>query len=475
MAKRVTIEYKDTWTDISVPENATVIQYDTPAFPEIPIHPDPGAAVKKALKNPIGMEKIPDLVKRGSKVTIAFDDFMKGFGVIHIMAPIVVEEVLKAGVKEEDITLVCANGAHRKWRPHELEALLGSELYRRFRPFDWNEGRILNHDCLDNTVYLGETSLGDEVEYNKAVIEADQLIYVGTVRPLPFGGYSGQGVVIGLSSVRALKSLHSYDTFGSAASRHMDYRPEKNIFRKHKLAVHEKIENAIRKKIFYVDAITNAMSGPAQQIVDAFAGHVPDLEKIEYPEADKYFVVKVPQADILVVGLPDNLGYDMSNNPGAAWSALVALLGAWRNKPVLRKNGVIIALGQCTGAITPHRPADPEAFKLYRNCFGAKELYDYRDALCNKPEYIYKYRYDYAFPPVHSSMMATHFEMLRKLARHAIFAGEVNPGVIRDAGAIPARSFDEALAEATEIVGNNADILVLPRYHRDPSPVFEVI
>jgi nickel-dependent lactate racemase len=475
MMKRVTIEYKDTWIDISVPESAKVIQYDSPDFPKIPVHPDPKVAIKKALENPIQMERIPDLVKKGNKVTIAFDDYFKGPGVVNIIAPIVVQEVLKAGVKKEDITLICANGAHRKFRPSEIMEILGPDLYRQFRPCDWNEGRIFNNDCVVGTVYLGETSLGDEVEYNKAVVETDQLIYIGTVNPIHFGGYSGQGVVIGLSSMRALKSLHSYDTFGSAASRHMDYRPEKNIYRKHKLAVHEKIEEAINKKIFYVDAITNGIRGPAKQIVDIFAGHVPDLEKVEYSEADKYFVVKVPQVDILVVGLPNVLGIDTSNNIGAAWSDLCAILGSWRNKPLLKTNGVLIALGQCTGAISPSRPADPEALRLYRNCFGAKECYDYWDSFCNKQEYIYKYRYEYAYPPIHSLIMVPHFEILRRFAKHIIIAGEVNPGVIRDAGGIPARNFDEALSEAKEIVGNHAEILVLPRYHYDPRMVFEVM
>ena len=141
----------------------------------------------------------------------------------------------------------------------------------------------------------------------------------------------------------------------------------------------------------------------------------------------------------------------------------------------MKKNGVLIALGQCTGVISPSRPADPEALRLYRNCFGAKECYDYWDSFCNKQEYIYKYRYEYAYPPIHSLMMVTHFEILRRFAKHIIIAGEVNPGVIRDAGGIPARNFDEALSEAKEIVGNHAEILVLPRYHYDPRMVFEVV
>ena len=471
MTKNITIEYKDTWTEISVPDTAIVLEYGTPNFPDIPLHPDPEKAVRDALKNPIGIEKLPDLVKKGSKVTIAFDDPIKHPDSIKIIIPVVVEELRKAQVKEEDITLMCASGAHCKLRPNEFRTLLGDELYDRFRPHDWGEGRIRNHDCTQDTMYFGETALGDKVEYNKAVMEADQLIYVGTVYPLPYGGYGGQGVVIGLAGMTALKSLHSYNVFRSTASLHGDYRPEKNLYRKHKLAVHEKIESATGKKIFYVDALT----GPQQKIVNVFAGHVPDLEKIEYPEGDKYFRVKVPEVDIIVVGLPHTLDYDTSDHPASACNYASRPARGWWNKPVLRKNGIIIALGQCSGAITSRRPGDPEALRLYRSCFSAKELYDYTESFCSNPEYIYKYRHEYAYSPIHSIFMAANIEIMQKVARHTIFAGDVNPGIIREIGAIPARNFDEAIGMATDIVGKDPDILVLPKYLRDPKPIFEVI
>ena len=177
MSKKVTVEYKDIWTEISVPDSAMVLQYGTSEFPEIPVHPEPVKAVSEALENPIGMEKIPDLVKRGSKVTIAFDDPIKHpEPSLRIIIPIVIDELRSAGVSEEDITLLCAIGAHCKLRPSEFRTLLGSELYNRFRPFDWKDGRLLNQDCLEGNVYLGDTDLGDEVNYNRAVAEADQLI-----------------------------------------------------------------------------------------------------------------------------------------------------------------------------------------------------------------------------------------------------------------------------------------------------------
>jgi nickel-dependent lactate racemase len=468
--KSVKIGYKDSWIDISVPETATVVKYGTPAFPEIPVHPNPEQAVKKALQNPIGMGGIADLVEKGDKVTIAFDDPIKRPDPIRIIIPIVIEELLRAGVNEKDITLLSANGAHCKWRPSELRALLGPKLYDRFCPFDGGRTGILNHDCMDGNVYLGETDLGDQVEYNKVVTEADQLIYVGTIYPVPFGGYPGQGVVVGLSGRRAMESHHSHDVFRTIDSLHADYRPEKHLFRKHKLAIHEKIEQATGKQIFYVDAIT----GPQQKIVAVFAGHVPELEKSEYPEADKYFTIRVPQFDIVIVGLPYLLGYDTSDNPGVACRAARRPLTMWRNKRLLRENGVLIALGHCNGSISERRPADLEAFKLFRNCFDGKELYEYSNAFWNNPEYERKYRYEYAYSPFHSILTAGGAASLWKLAGHTIFAGEVNPGVIREMGLTPARDFERALQKATKIVGQDADIIVLPSYFLDPSPVFEV-
>jgi len=169
--KEVAIEYGDTWIEISVPEHATVVKYGTPPFPKIPSHPKPEHAVRNALEHPVGLESIADLVKRGSKVTIAFDDPIKRPERVHRVAlPEVIDTVGKAGVREEDITLISANGVHCKWRPNELKALVGPEIYSRFRPFDWRECRLLNHDCAHGNEFLGETDLGDEVEYDRALI-----------------------------------------------------------------------------------------------------------------------------------------------------------------------------------------------------------------------------------------------------------------------------------------------------------------
>ena len=472
--KKVTIEYHNTWIDISVPENAEIFRYGTPEFPEIPLHPDPEQAVKDALENPIGIERIPELVNRESKVTIAFDDQLKSPAeALRVVVPVVVDELLKAGVKEENISLLCATGTHCKRRPNELKALLGEQTYKRFCPFSWREGKIHNHDCTEGNSYLGETEIGSEVDHDSVLLKSDLLIYVGTIFPVSYGGYPGQGIVIGLASQRALRSLHAYDVFRVGGALSGDFRPEKNIYRKHKLAVNEKIEKEIGKKVFYIDVIT----GPGAKIVQVFAGHAPELEKKTYAEADKYFLTKMSQKDIVVIGLPHNLGYDTSDNPLLSCGSARRAASGWRNKPLLRKSGVIIALAQCTGAISPRRASDPEALRLYGEEFEARDLWDYFDSFANNPEYLYKYRYEYAYSPVHGIIMMQGPDTLKMVARQTIFAGDVNPGVIRKTGAMPARNFDEALAKAAEIVGKDikdTDILVFPSYFHEPKPVFEV-
>ena len=76
------------------------------------------------------MPPISRVVGRGSKVTISFPDRVKGgfqrdfpFGKTSI--PILIEECLKAGVRKEDIKLICAMGLHRKNTDEEILANFG--------------------------------------------------------------------------------------------------------------------------------------------------------------------------------------------------------------------------------------------------------------------------------------------------------------------------------------------------------------
>ena len=127
MSQTVRMRYSTAWMDIQLPDSATVLTYGSEAFPEIPVHPDPQAAVREAIRSPIGAPPLADLAKAGQHVAIAFDDSFKATDANRYVIPIIVDELIAAGVREEDIELVAAVGGHRKCMPLELrDEILGS-------------------------------------------------------------------------------------------------------------------------------------------------------------------------------------------------------------------------------------------------------------------------------------------------------------------------------------------------------------
>ena len=75
------------------------------------------------------MDPISKLVKEGSKVTIIFPDRVKGGEQYNshrkVSIKLILKELYQAGVKKEDILLICSNGLHRKNTEKEIYNVLG--------------------------------------------------------------------------------------------------------------------------------------------------------------------------------------------------------------------------------------------------------------------------------------------------------------------------------------------------------------
>lgn len=126
-------------------------------------------------------------------------------------------------------------------------------------------------------------------------------------------------------------------------------------------------------------------------------------------------------------------------------------------------------------AIFPRRPADPIAYNIYRDYFDAKQFYEHVDSFCNNSEFLFKYKFEYAYNPIHSIFMMANIDTLQKVSMHTVFVGDIHPGTIREIGAVPLRNFDEAFSYAMDIVGNSPEIVVLPSDFQDPKPIFNVL
>jgi nickel-dependent lactate racemase len=459
--KKVFIDRWDEPLEISVPESAVVIQAEPK--PDYPPIADPAAAIREAIASPLGMPPLTELVNNDSKVAIAFDDPVK-YGPKYIAVPVLIEELERAGVARANITLVSGNGTHDRPTKDEFKGLyrgmypvLPDEIVDEFWP-----DRFVNHDAHDQEmlVEMGTSALGDVVEHNRVLVDSDLTIYCGSVLPLVWGGYSGEGVVVGLGSARSIYSHHKYAVIGAPESHHSD--PRKNAFRRHKDAVMDRIEEFIRKKILFLNGVPDPVGGWA----GFFAGHYRAIQESQWECADRQHLHGVPQADILVAGLPRYLWYGDTRNPILNVVGATMILRSWLNKPLLKEGGVVILVSKCDGYIdTAKHPSYARALEAFGSLKSAeaveRELFE---ALNSDEELLMQYHDNNAYNPVHPIWLFNENQYALDHAGKIIIATAESPDAPARVGAEYAATFDEAMGQALQVTGADPRVLVLPSF-----------
>ena len=451
-SKPVQVDFGERQLEIEVPGHAVVVEFQDPPF-----LPDPIGATRKALAEPLGSPPLAALARPGMRVAIAFDNPTRPSLPQQTILPVVVEQLLEAGVTERDILFICANGNHRKWTRVELSAYLGPTIFDRY----WPRGQIVNHDCSEppGLKFLGITERGCYVEHNQQFLEADLMIYSGNVSATNWGGYTGMGVVVGLASWRSMRSHHCYHVVAHPDSCTGDHTTM--LYRSLKAEVNAYIEKATGKRIFYIDAV----GGVKGRLAGVFAGYTPEVDTAAWRLAETFNRYPVPQADVLIIGLPARFAYGDSNNQ------LIAAVGALVpprisvNRPVLREGGVIIGLSPCTGWINPQTyPSYEEVVDLYRRYHSVVSLSDHEEEFCHRPQYLRQYTHGYGYHPIHPFWLFYEIEYALNRAAAVIMAGTTNPGTFRSLGIIPAPDFAEAWRLATKFVGKDPVTVVAPSF-----------
>lgn len=164
--------------------------------------PDPVAEVHRALGAPIGTPPLAEIVRGRERIVIVTSDITRYTG-SEIYLPILVEELNKCGIPDDDIEVIIALGIHRKQTQTEHRKILGP-LYGRINVYD--------HECDDREelVDLGMTSSGLPVQINRRVIEADRVIVTGTIGLHYFAGFGGgrKSLVPGVASRETCMATH---------------------------------------------------------------------------------------------------------------------------------------------------------------------------------------------------------------------------------------------------------------------------
>ena len=85
-------------------------------------------AVWDALVHPIGAPRLRALAKPGQKIAIIASDISRPVPSYEIL-PAVLDELIAAGCRREDVTVVFALGSHRHHTEEEKRHLAGSAVY----------------------------------------------------------------------------------------------------------------------------------------------------------------------------------------------------------------------------------------------------------------------------------------------------------------------------------------------------------
>ncbi len=188
-------------------------------YPPDPLEPiaHPERAIKRALAKPLEDDPLKSLLRRGMKLTIAFDDLslplppMAAPDVRQLVMEEVIDMAAEAGI--DDLHIIAALGLHRRMTEDELRHIVGERIFTTFHP-----DRLYQHDGEDpeNNVHIGKTAKGEEVTLNRRAAESDLVIYVNlTLVPMD-GGHKSMST--GLASFRSIRVHHNAKTLLASRS-----------------------------------------------------------------------------------------------------------------------------------------------------------------------------------------------------------------------------------------------------------------
>jgi hypothetical protein len=490
-------------------------------YPPEPLDPlkDPDEAIRDALLNPEGdMESLPDLLRPGMRLTIAFDD-------LSIPLPPmeqpdnrqrVVEAVLDLAAAEgvDDVVLIAALALHRRMTERELRHALGNRVYESFAP----DGRLLQHDAEnpDELLYLGETDRGEDVEINRRAAESDLLVYVNINLVAMDGGH--KSVATGLASYRSLRHHHNVRTmqhsrsfmdqehselhssnwrmgrliassgvkvFQIETTLNTDTFPPAFSFLQHRewewtvrdraafLAMSKSLDRTPER---IARSIFQSIKAP-HRMASVHAGEVEAVHRLTTQQIYRQQLVEVDgQADVVTFGLPYICPYNVNSimNP-----ILVMCLGLgyffnlYRGKPLVRPGGVVIMTHPTPWAFHPvHHPSYIDFFEeVLADTTDPVEIEKtYEERFATDEWYRHLYRTSHAYHGVHPFYMwywGAH--ALDHLGGVIIAGGD--PRAVRRMGFKPASTLRDALEMAEDVVGRDPTIT---HFHCPPMMICDV-
>lgn len=413
--KEVKLPYGKEFIELEVDDNVDILVSQAGEFKAEKSEED---LVREALSNPIGSEKLSDLVKGKEKITIITSDHTRPVP-SHITMPILLEEIRSTN-PEADITILIATGFHRPTTHEELVNKFGEEIVN-------NEKIIVHKSGVDeDMVELDRLPSGGRLLLNKHAINTDLLISEGFIEPHFFAGFSGgrKSVLPGVASEKTVLANHCSKFIASDYSRTgiLDENP-----------IHKDMAFAAEQA--RLAFILNVVIDAEKKIINAFAG---DRVKAHAEGCDFVRGLSTIEGVNADIAITSNGGYPLDQNVYQSVKSMTAAEAAAAD------DGIIIEVSRCNDG-----HGGESFYKTFKEAADPKDI---EDRVLQIPM---------------EETIADQWEiqiLARILVRHKVIfvTDPENKQLIEDMHMTYAESLEEALAMAREIKGEDAKIAFVP-------------
>ena len=401
----LTIHLDDAW-DVQVVE---------PRF--VPGLPDPLAALQEALRAPIGCRPLADLVRPEDRVGIIFNDITR-----PTPNPLLLRALLGelAHVPKKNVILFIALGTHRPNTESELKTMLGELAFDGYS--------IVQNNAFDRStqVCLGETSRGNPVWINRALMECSVKILTGFIEPHFFAGFSGAGKALmpGMAGLDTVLRNHSAENIA---------HPNATWGITQGNPIWEEI-NAVAHQAG-ASFLLNVTLNRDQAVTGVFAGDLDEAHArgVEFVRQTAMIAVEAP-FDIVVT---TNSGYPLDLN------LYQAVKGMSAAAQVVCPGGAILCAAECWDGIPDHGLYG----QLLRQASSPQELLD----RIMSPGFL-----------EHDQWQAQIQAQIQLKASVYVHSSHLSEAQIRSALLKPAPSIESTLQELVSHYGLSARVCILP-------------
>lgn len=423
-AVKVTLPYGGRLLECEVPER-NLLTIAKPTF-GVPVE-DEQRGIREAITKAIHEGELSTKLRPTDKVAIAVTDSTRPTPNSKIL-PILLDELGKFGVRDENVGVIIATGMHEPDSPEEMRRNVGEEALRRVK--------VVNHnpDDRERLVGLGRTELGTDIEVNKLFVDADVRVTTGTIGPCMLVGWTGGGKTM----MPGVSSRHSID------QNHRLF--VKNVRKAKRGAMFGLIEdNWVRRDIddyaqmVGINLIVNTVQNAKEEILGVYAGDLLEAFKRTLAHAKRAMTAPVSgKADIVVVS-PGVYSHEVSLYQSA--SRMFASV-----EGLVKKRGTIVLVSSCYKGI--YEGIEKEEFK--------RVLLRYRD-----PEEVLELTERGEIPSFESCVSYQFVWMMKNFTTMVVTDG-MSKEELKEMGMEHAPTINKALETALSQHGGDATVTVVP-------------